>query len=381
MPELRTAPAAAPTGPGPAAADTGGDVAARTGAALRGLESPGDARAVWRALGEHGLLRDLGPAELPGLLGTLDAYCPVGVVLSVCVQVASALPVLREQVDAEPADGPVRAAYLDAVAGRATLALAATDRDGAGSDLMELGTTVRLDDRSLVLDGGKRWITNARTAGHALVLARHRPQRHFTSFVWVLVPTDAPGVRVSATRGTPLTGAGLGDLHFDQVCLDRSHLIGRPGRGMVSFARHIATERFAGGVWAAAMCRRVLADTHRRLVERPLGDGRAWDNAAIRERFARCVVEAWRIEAACDAHRRSTEPLVTSMLLKTSVAQGLDVVLGECAALLGAEAYAEGGLAQLRAAAGMFATAGGATGAMLAGIAEHVPDLLRDRPW
>ncbi|MEV4462805.1 acyl-CoA dehydrogenase family protein [Micromonospora echinofusca] len=379
MPELRTAPAAAPAAPGPAA--PGADVVARTGAALRGLATPADARAVWRALGEHGLLRDLAPADLPGLLGTLDAHCPVGVVLSVCVQVASALPVLREQVDAGPQDGPVRAAYLDAVAGRATLALAATDRDGAGSDLMELGTTVRIDDRSLVLDGGKRWITNARTAAYALVLARHRPQRHFTSFVWVLVPTDAPGVRVSATRGTPLGGAGLGDLHFDQVRLDRSYLVGRPGRGMVSFARHIATERFAGGVWAAAMCRRVLADTHRRLVERPLGTGRAWDNPAIRERFARCVVEAWRIEAACDAHRESTEPLVTSMLLKVSVAQGLDVVLGECAALLGAEAYAEGGLAQLRAAAGMFATAGGATGAMLAGIAEHVPDLLRDRPW
>ncbi|WP_238380274.1 acyl-CoA dehydrogenase family protein [Salinispora tropica] len=376
---MPTAPEMALAAPG--SATSGTNVAARTGVALRALATPGDARAVWRTLGEHGLLRDAGPAELPGLLGALDARCPVGVVLSVCVQVASALPVLREQVDGQPEDGPARTAYLEAITGHAMLALAATDRDGAGSDLMELGTTVRLNDRSLVLDGGKRWITNARTAAYALVLARHRPQRHFTSFVWVLVPTDAPGVRVSATRDTPLSNAGLGDLHFSQVHLDRSYLVGRPGRGMVSFARHIATERFAGGVWAAAMCRRVLADTHRRLTERPLGAGRAWDNPAIRERFARCVVEAWRIETACDAYRDSPDPLMTSMLLKASVAQGVDVVLGECAALLGAEAYVEDGLAQLRATAGMFATAGGATGAMLAGIAEHVPDLLRGQPW
>ncbi|MFI5844831.1 acyl-CoA dehydrogenase family protein [Catenuloplanes sp. NPDC051500] len=366
---------AAPHAPG------AGDTAARTGAAVRQLADPGDARAVWQALGAHGLLRDLGAAELPGLLRVLDTYCPAGVVLSICVQVASALPILGEQAGAGPADEPVRAAYREATAGRAVLALAATDRDGAGSDLMQLGTTVRLDDSSLVIEGGKRWITNACTAAYALVLARHRPQQHFTSFLWVLVPLDAPGVRVSATHGTPLPGAGLGDLYLDDVRLDRSHLVGRPGRGMVTFARHIAMERYAGGVWAAAMCRRVLTDTHRRLAERPLGTGRAWDNPAIRERFARCVVEAWRIEAACDAHRAGSEPLVTSMLLKVAVAQGLDTVLGECAALLGAEAFAEGGLAQLRAAAGMFATAGGATEAMLAGIADHVPGLLEDRPW
>ncbi|WP_307961751.1 hypothetical protein [Salinispora arenicola] len=159
MPELPTAPEMALADPGSAGAGT--NVAARTGVALRALATPEDARAVWRTLGEHGRLRDAGPAELPGLLGALDARCPVGVVLSVCVQVASALPVLREQVDGQPEDGPVRTAYLDAIAGHAMLALAATDRDGAGSDLMELGTTVRLNDRSLVLDGGKRWITNA----------------------------------------------------------------------------------------------------------------------------------------------------------------------------------------------------------------------------
>ncbi|PZG02564.1 acyl-CoA dehydrogenase [Micromonospora deserti] len=346
---------------------------------MESAERPGDPRAVWRALGAHGLLTDLRVGHLPGLLAALDRSCPVGVVLSVCVQVASALPVLREHVDAA-ADGPVTAAFRAAVQGRSTLALAATDRDGAGSDLMSLGTTARIDGHAVLLNGGKRWITNAQTADHALVLARHRPERHFTSFVWVLVPTDAPGVRVTGTDG-PLTGTGLGDLHFDHVRLDRSHLVGRPGRGMVSFARHIATERYAGAVWAAAMCRRVLADTHCRLTGRPLGAGSAWDNAAIRERFARCLVETWRIETACAAYRSTAEPLAVSMLLKVSVADSLDLVLSECARLVGAEAYLDGGLAQLRAAAGMFATAGGATGAMLAGIADHAPDLPGGRPW
>jgi citronellyl-CoA dehydrogenase len=58
------------------------------------------------------------------------------------------------------------------------------------------------------------------------------------------------------------------------------------------------------------------------------------------------------------------------------VAESLDAVLGDCAQLVGADAFAPGGLAQLRAEAGMFAIAGGARGAMLAGIADHATDLL-----
>ncbi|MEV0395171.1 acyl-CoA dehydrogenase family protein [Polymorphospora rubra] len=349
------------------------ETTARTAAALRAASSTRDARAVWRALGEHGLLT--GAEDLGGLLAALDGHCPAGVVLSVCVQVAAAVPVLREHVGTDP-DGPAAKAYEDVVRGNSTLAFAATDGVGAGSDLMGMATTARLDDDSVVLDGAKRWITNACTAGHALVLARYRPQRHFTSFLWVLVPTDAPGVRAVAAGGPLLAGAGLGDLHLDGVRLDRGHLVGRPGRGLVTFARHAATERLAGGLWAAAMCRRVLADTHRRLTTRPLGAATAWDNPAIRERYARCLVEAWRIDAACAAYRASDRPMTTGMLLKVSVADSLDAVLTECARLVGADAFAAGGLAQLRAEAGMFATAGGATGAMLAGIADHVPDLL-----
>jgi citronellyl-CoA dehydrogenase len=64
------------------------------------------------------------------------------------------------------------------------------------------------------------------------------------------------------------------------------------------------------------------------------------------------------------------------MVLKASIAESLEHVLGECARLLGAEAFVDDGLAQLRSEAGMFGIAGGASGAMLAGIADHAEDLL-----
>lgn len=353
----------------------------RVGEAIAGV--PDDGRAVWQALGRAGLLADLFvPATGPGprldridvLLTALDERFGVGTVLSVCVQVASALPILRAAADTEPAAKALQAA----LSGDAMLAFAVTDTDAAGSDLLAMGATAALTEETIRLDGGKSWITNARTADYALVLARHRPQRHFTSFLWALVPTTAPGV-LAEPAGSHFAGAGLGHLRLDGVLLDRDHVLGSPGRGLPTFARHIATERIAGAFWARAMCRRVLADTHCWLDRRTVDGRPLWLNDAVRDRFARCLVELRRIDAMCAQHvaaAASPDALLSSMLLKASVAQSLDLVLTECVALRGADAYRRGGEAELRAETAMFGIAGGATGAMLAGIADHAADLV-----
>jgi acyl-CoA dehydrogenase len=351
----------------------------------------GTSRGVWRALGRAGV-----PAMLAGagadpreradllreLLTALDARYPLGVVLSACVQVAGALPVLADGCVEGGAGGTARTVYSRTLGGENILALAATDAAGAGSDLMGLRTTARFDGDNVVVDGEKRWITNACSAEYALVLARHRPQRHFTSFLWVLVPTHVPGVSRTPATTTLFAGAGVGHLRFDGVVLDRGHVIGVPGRGLATFVSNVATERLASALWAGALCRRVLADTHRWLVERPLGDGTMWDNDAVRHRFARCLVEAARIDAMCEqrsADRTGGAALARSMLLKAAVADSLETVLSECSQLRGADAFADDGLALLRAEAGMFGIAGGASGAMLAGIADHADDLVGRR--
>lgn len=293
----------------------------------------------------------------------LDGRHPVGVVLGCCVQLATVLPILREN------SHPLVTAVED---GSAVVALAATDHVGAGSDLMSMGTTAKLSDTSVVVTGIKRWIANACHATHALVLAKHQQARHFTSFCWVLVPMDVPGVRVTAEPTSLFDGAGIGAITFDEVVLDRSALVGPPGRGLVSFAKHVAEERRAGARWAVALCRRVLRDVRARLGERPLGDGVLWDNAAVRERFARCVVETWRLAAVS----RAADDMASAMALKVAVAEGLDFVLRECTQLLGAAAFVDGGIAELRAAVAMFGVAGGAVGAMLAGVADAADQLL-----
>lgn len=366
----------------------------------------GSASEVWRALGAAGVTAALYPQAGPAarqpdprrlalLLTELDRRFPLGVVLSVCVQVATVVPLLAEAAVGAPADpeagrpGPAVTALRALLRGETIVALAVTDSAGSGSNLLDATTEARLDPDpgtatgTVTVNGGKNWITNAEHCEHALVLARHRAARHFTSFCWLLVPMSAPGVAVRPVGRDQFAGSGLGQLRFDAVVLDSRQVVGRPGRAMAGFARQIGVERLAGALWARALCRRLLVDLHRWLRERPAGAGTLWENAAVRERFARCLVRLAQLDAVCAPalDRPVTAiPAATGMLMKAVVGETVEQILAECVHLRGADAFRDGGEAALRSAAAMFGIAGGATGAMLAGIADHADELLREAP-
>lgn len=240
-------------------------------APLRGLVAGAangaeDARSLWRALGEAGVIERVGwtskdpddIARLDDLLSELDGRLPLGLVLSVCVQVALAVPLLAT---ASETSGLAREVLADAVAGRAVVAIAVTEAGLSGSATLDAATAVRSADGSLRLTGGKEWISNARHCDHVMVLARCRPERHITSFCWVLIPAVAPGVTVEPASNRYFGQAGVGHLRFDDVALAEDRVVGQRGRALAEFVRALQRERLAGALWGRALCRRVLVET------------------------------------------------------------------------------------------------------------------------
>lgn len=344
----------------------------------------GGGREIWTALGAAGALRQaywggdpalgVDPAGIGHLLSEVDCQVGVGATLSLCVQLATAVPLLAT------GSGPVDAALADALAGNSVTALAATDTT-AGSDLTALGTEVTIGDCGLVLRGGKRWITNATQADQILVLARHRPGRHFTNFTWVLVPADAAGVASCHADTELFAGAGVGHLTFEDVRLPREHLVGRPGRGLACFARQIAVERLAGALWAVALCRRTLAATKTGLEDPARSEEPLWRHDSVRQRLAACVVAVRQLHALCQelADRvASRHDAAAAALLKASAGMTVERVLAECAQLQGADGFAAGGAQWLRAQAAVFGIGGGTTEVVLSGVADSVDTLLSE---
>ncbi|MFD2467927.1 acyl-CoA dehydrogenase family protein [Amycolatopsis silviterrae] len=354
----------------------------RISEALRGLGPDAGIGTVWRALGEAGALAGLypagvvDPARLGALLRAIDARGDNGITLSVLVHAASAVPLLG----AEAKPGTVLAAVHDrALAGGTMLALAATDAAAPGSDLAGLGTEIAADGGELRLSGEKRWITSAGAADELLVLAKHGPGRHFTNFTWVLVPADAPGVRITPASTTLLAGSATAHIEFDQVRLDPGRLVGRRGRGLASFARIMGGERLGGALWAVAMTSRVLADTRERLRGREIDGTALADNAAVRQDLARCLVRVHQVRALAEVVGEDVvtgQGLAEGALLKAAVGPAVDEVLSRCAQLQGADGYSPGGAQWIRAEAGVFGIGGGTTELMLEAVADALEPLL-----
>ncbi|MFI9274496.1 acyl-CoA dehydrogenase family protein [Kitasatospora sp. NPDC052896] len=102
------------------------------------------------------------------------------------------------------------------------LAAVGFSEPGAGSDLAAMVTTIRRDGDQLLVDGRKKWMTAARYADLLVVFGRHED-----GAAAVVVPADAPGVRIQPISD-PLgcRAAGHCDVELEAVRLPAGNLLG-----------------------------------------------------------------------------------------------------------------------------------------------------------
>jgi alkylation response protein AidB-like acyl-CoA dehydrogenase len=147
------------------------------------------------------------------------ADATVGLVLA--VQGLGGLPVLLAGSEAQ------RAAYLPRFASGEWLAAYALTEPGAGSDAQAITTTARPDGGGWVIDGAKRFITNAGVAEVYTVFAQTGDG--ISAF---LVHADDPGFsvgRIEPKMG--IKGSTTGELHFDSCRVPADRLVGESGAG------------------------------------------------------------------------------------------------------------------------------------------------------
>nr|MDA8116739.1 acyl-CoA dehydrogenase family protein [Actinomycetota bacterium] len=123
---------------------------------------------------------------------------------------------------------PQRERWLRGIASGEVVAAFALTEPGAGSNPAGLRTTARPDGEGWVIDGSKRFITNAPTAGLLVTFARTRePAGKDPGIAVFLVPADSPGVTVGPhDRKMGQEGAWTADVTFDGVRVARDALVG-----------------------------------------------------------------------------------------------------------------------------------------------------------
>ena len=135
---------------------------------------------------------------------------------------------------------------------------------GAGSDSGGTRTTARHEDGpdggSWVLDGGKRFITNAGQAGTYVVTARTGTRDDGAAEISAfIVPSDTPGFSVGRMEEKlGLHASATGELHFDGARIPAANLLGEQGSGFKTFLRILDGGRISIGALAVGIAQGAL---------------------------------------------------------------------------------------------------------------------------
>jgi alkylation response protein AidB-like acyl-CoA dehydrogenase len=153
---------------------------------------------------------------------------------------------------------------------------------GAGSDAGGTRTTARFepgdDGGSWVIDGGKRFITNAGQAGTYVVTARtgskHDGSAEISAFI---LPADTPGFRVLRIEDKlGLHASATGELAFDGCRVPADNLLGERGGGFRTFLKildggRISVAALALGISQGALDASIPYARTREQFGRPIG--------------------------------------------------------------------------------------------------------------
>jgi acyl-CoA dehydrogenase len=206
--------------------------------------------------------------------------------------------------------------------GEATAAFCLTEPE-AGSDAGGLRTAARREGEHYVLEGVKRYITNARQADVFIVMARTDPaSRDASGISAFIVPAGTPGIRCGpADRKMGQDGSATSEVFFEGARVPAANLIGgREGGGFKTAMRGINHARLHVAVTCVGQAERLIEEAlfhamHRRQFGQPLAEfqmvqGRLADMRAEALAARAMILETAR---AFDAAGEAQGPLVADI--------------------------------------------------------------------
>ena len=156
-----------------------------------------------------------------------------------------------------------KAKYLEGIASGDIITSFALTEPEAGSDSAAVQTRARRDGDHYVLDGAKRYITNAGKASLFTVMARTDPDKKGGSGVSAfLVPRDSPGLSVGKSeRKMGQQGAHIHDVIFEGVRVPAENRLGEEGEGFKVAMQVLDRGRLHIAAVCVGVAERLLTDT------------------------------------------------------------------------------------------------------------------------
>src|SRR6185503_3463319 len=243
-------------------------------------------------IAENDLLRYAVPT--PGQLFDLRAFCLIRESLSYSSSIADLAFVMQglgTYAISLSATEHVRDFWLArARTGKAIAAFALTEPD-AGSDVAGLKTTARKEDDTYVIDGRKRFISNADIADFYTVFARTGTREDGRAEISAfIVSARMPGFRVSE-KTELMAPHPIGELEFKNCRVPAEDMIGKQGDGLRLSLQTLDMFRASVGAAACGMARRALDESLLHAKSREQFGKPLTEHQLIQEKLADMVTE------------------------------------------------------------------------------------------
>ena len=180
---------------------------------------------------------------------------------------------------------------------------------GSGSDSAAMQTSAVKSGNGWVLNGTKRYITNAPFANVALIMARTNKEAlpknaHVSAFI---VPMDTSGITVGKSdKKMGQAGSHIADIIMEDVKLPADALLGAEGGGFVMAMQSLDNGRLSVGAAAAGYARRALDSALRYANERKAFGEPIANFQLIQQMLAESEIEIYAAECMLeDACRRA----------------------------------------------------------------------------
>ncbi len=174
-------------------------------------------------------------------------------------------------------------------AGDAIAAFALTEQQ-SGSDVANIALAATRDGDTYILDGEKMWISNSGIADFYVVFARSGEGPGAKGLSAFLVTADAPDLSITEALDV-IAPHPLARIHFDQVRVPASALIGAPGEGFKIAMATLDIFRATVGAAALGFARRALDETIARTKTRKLFGGPLAELQMVQAQIAEMAVD------------------------------------------------------------------------------------------
>jgi len=210
---------------------------------------------------------------------------------------------------ARAAPDHVRDFWLSRAANGKAIAAFALTEPNAGSDVAAIETTARRDGETYIIDGRKRFISNAGIADFYTVFAktgtREDGRTELSAFV---VGAKMPGFRV-VERTSLIAPHPIGEIAFDQCRVPAEDMVGNEGDGFKLAMETMDTFRASVGAAACGMARRALDQSLRYASSRKQFGRLLSEHQLVQAKLADMITEldAARLLVYRAAYARDTE--------------------------------------------------------------------------